>query len=174
MPLEILQGNLLDASTDAIILQIDGVKRNMEGNIARSFARKWPDAWEEIEDEIPYPLSLGRICTIELSNECGFRFVIVASTLHHQDTLSEGAKKSVVRTALQNALQAAAKHNIGSIGSAIMTGGWRLSQESALMAMSEGYEGALRLGLTITLSIYILDAADFQRLNDFFRSLGWK
>ncbi|MBN2285862.1 MAG: hypothetical protein JXI43_05400 [Tissierellales bacterium] len=174
MPLEILHGNLLDASTDAIILQIDGVKRGTEGNIARSFAQKWPDAWEEIEDEIPYPLPLGRICTVEPASECGFRFVIVASTLHHQDTLSESAKKSVVRSVVQDALQAAAKHNIGSIGSGIMTGGWRLSQESAFMAMSEGYDAALRPGQNISLNIYVLDAADFQKLNDFARSLGWR
>ena len=43
MSLKISRGNVLDAKADAIILTIDGAANGMEGNIARAFARKWPD-----------------------------------------------------------------------------------------------------------------------------------
>jgi hypothetical protein len=50
--LRVLHGNVLDAIADALILTIDGAKKGMEGNIARAFARKWPEIWHELEDEM--------------------------------------------------------------------------------------------------------------------------
>ena len=175
MSLEILQGNLIEASTDAILLTIDGTnKGNYGGSVTRGFARKWPEVWEEIEDDLPFPLPLGRIFTMEPSTDCDFDLVIVASTLHHQDTLSESAKKGVVRTAMHEAIRTTSSHKLNSIATSVMTGGWRLSQEEAFLAMSEGYESAIQTGIHIKLGIYVLDEAQFQRITSFARGLGFR
>ena len=128
MGLRIIHGNVLDAKADALIITIDGAKKGMEGNIARAFARRWPELWAEIEDEVPYPLPLGEVFDYEPSSECPFRILLTASTLNHMDSLTESAKKGIVRTALDNAITAASDYGMKSIATAIMTGGWRLSQ----------------------------------------------
>ncbi|MES9831906.1 MAG: hypothetical protein ABW139_06645 [Candidatus Thiodiazotropha sp. DIVDIV] len=48
MSIELIHGNLLQGSDDAIILANNGAAKGLEGNIARRFAQKYPDAWEEI------------------------------------------------------------------------------------------------------------------------------
>ncbi len=58
MPICLVYGDVFDAVADGLLLTIDGAKKGMEGNVARAYARRWPDAFEEIEYEIPYPLPL--------------------------------------------------------------------------------------------------------------------
>jgi len=104
------------------MLTIDGTNRGRYGgSITLAFARKWPEVWEEIEDELPFPLPLGEVYTMKPSCDCDL--ITIASTLHHQNTLSESAKKSVVRTALQEAIHSTSSHNLNSIGTSVMTGG---------------------------------------------------
>lgn len=133
--IEIIQGDVLSSNADAVILAIDGVKRGLEGNIARSYARRWPDAWMEIEDEIRYPLRLGRTVAIRPENDSGFPLVLVASTLNHVDTLNEQGKAAIVRSALSEAIQLAIRQRVHHLATAPMTGGWRLELEPALAAM---------------------------------------
>jgi hypothetical protein len=102
--IEIVQGDVLAAQAHAVILAVDGAKRGMEGNIARAYSRRWPDAWMEIEDEIRYPIPLGRSIAIRPENESGFPVVLIASTLHHLDALAEQQKAAIVRSALAEAL----------------------------------------------------------------------
>ena len=73
----------------------------MEGNIAHAFARKWPDVWREIEDEIPYPLGMGEVFDYKSSSEGSFRLILIASTLTHKDTAAEPVKRSIVRTTFE-------------------------------------------------------------------------
>jgi O-acetyl-ADP-ribose deacetylase (regulator of RNase III) len=174
MGLRIFQGNVLDAKADALIITIDGAKKGMEGNIARAFARRWPEIWAEIEEEIPYPLPLGEVFEYEPASESPFRLILVASTLNHKDTLTESEKKSIGRTALDNAITAAAGHGVKSIATAIMTGGWRLSQQSAFLSMTEGYEMALQAGNEIALAIYVLDANQYETIQSIARGMGWQ
>ena len=98
MNLSVIHGNVLDANAGGLIITIDGSQRGMEGNIARIFAQKWPEVWEEIEDEVPYPLPLGDVYDYKPSSKIPFQLLLIASTLHHRDTLSETAKKSIIRT----------------------------------------------------------------------------
>ena len=56
-------GDVLQTGTDALLLTIDGAKPGLEGNIARAFAKRFPDDWEIIEGGVPFPIALGR--TIE-------------------------------------------------------------------------------------------------------------
>ena len=133
--IEIIQGDVLSSDADAVILAIDGAKRGMEGNIARAYARRWPDAWMEIEDEIRYPIRLGRTVAIHPENESGFPLVLIASTLNHVDTLDEQRKAAIVRSALSEAIQLAIRHRVRQLATAPMTGGWRLELEPALAAM---------------------------------------
>ena len=174
MGIRIIEGNVLDAKADALIMTIDGAKKGMEGNIARAFARKWPEIWHEIEDEIPYPLPLGEVFDYEPSSECPFRILLIASTLNHRDTLTESAKKGIVRTALDNAITAASGYGIKTIATAIMTGGWRLSQQSAFLAMTEGYEMALQTGKDIDVDIYIMDQNQYETIQSIARSMGYR
>ncbi len=133
--IEIIQGDVLTSDADAVILAIDGAKRGMEGNIARAYARRWPDAWMEIEDEIRYPIRLGRTVAIHPENESGFPLVLIASTLNHVDTLDEQRKAAMVRSALSEAIQLAIGHRVRQLATAPMTGGWQLELEPALAAM---------------------------------------
>ena len=58
MTMSVVNRNILDSSAEAIILTIDGAKKGMEGNIARAFAKKYPNAWELLEYEITYPIPI--------------------------------------------------------------------------------------------------------------------
>ena len=50
------------------MLTIDGTNRGRYGgSITLAFARKWPEVWEEIEDELPFPLPLGEVYTMKPS-----------------------------------------------------------------------------------------------------------
>ena len=171
--LRVIQGNVLDAKADALIITIDGAKKGMEGNIARAFARRWPEVWAEIEEEISYPLTLGEVFEYEPVSESPFRLILIAATLNHKDTLTESAKKSIVRTGLDNAITAAVGYGIKSIAAAIMTGGWRLSQQSAFLAMTEGYEMALQGGRDVGLDIYIMDLKQYEPIKSIASGMGY-
>jgi O-acetyl-ADP-ribose deacetylase (regulator of RNase III) len=171
--LRVLQGNVLDAQSDAIVLTIDGAGKGMEGNVARAFARRWPETWEELEEEIPYPLPLGEVFDYEPVLECPFRHILIASTLNHKDTLSESAKKGIVRTALDNVINAATNCGIKTIATVIMSGGWRLSQPSAFLAMTEGYEMTLQSCKDIAIDIYIMDQKQYEIIQSIARGMGY-
>ena len=51
--LELISGDLLEVKSDAVLLTIDGVKPGMEGNIARQFARRFPEDWQYLQRDIP-------------------------------------------------------------------------------------------------------------------------
>lgn len=160
MPISLRVGNVLDATADALILTIDGAKRGLEGNLARAFARRWPEAFEEIEDQIKYPVSLGRVVPTRPESDCAFSLVLVAATLHHIDVLSENQKTSLVATAFRDALTLVARGSARSIATAVMTGGWRLPKETAIRAMLETYRAFDRPDASMKLSIYVLSESD--------------
>ena len=70
MPLILEVGNVLDAQAEALLLTVDGVALNkpdpakpirggreiLGGNIANQFARRWPEDWEDLQLEIPFPI----------------------------------------------------------------------------------------------------------------------
>jgi O-acetyl-ADP-ribose deacetylase (regulator of RNase III) len=137
MSIEIIHGDVLSAKADALILTIDGSRKGLEGNLARAFARRWPDAFMDVEDQIRYPVPLGRTVATYPENECGFPLILVASTLHHVDVLSDAQKLGVIRAATFDALVLAQHHRVSRLAATVMAGGWRLELESAISCMLE-------------------------------------
>lgn len=165
MSLQIVKGNLLEAQSKSIVLTIDGSAEGMEGNIARLFDRKWSDAWEFIEDEMIYPLSLGSVNIIEVDEdiECDFNYIFVASTLHHKDTLSKQDMQNVIYNAFVNIVQTASTNKITSVATAVMAGGWRLKAPEAFRCMLEAYKSIqLSLSYVPIIQIYTISDEDFE------------
>jgi hypothetical protein len=172
--INIVNGNVLDARAEGIILTIDGAGRGMEGNTARAFARRWKDTWRKVEHEIPYPLGLGKVFNFALSSPAGhFMLILVASTLNHKKTVSEGLRKGIVRTAIEASIKLATLKKTEHLATSLMKGGWRLPALSAFMAMSDGYELAASRGHRVSLDIYIQDQDEFETILALAGSLGW-
>lgn len=170
--IEIVQGDVLSAQADAVILTVDGAKRGMEGNIARAYARSWPDAWMEIEDDIRYPVPLGRTVATHPENESGFPLVLIASTLHHLDALTEDRKAGIVRSALGEAVQLAMRHRAYRIVTAPMTGGWRLELRPALEAMMDALRPIAAPHHVLTVAIHLLSPEHARLAVDLARARG--
>ncbi len=175
MLLKCIQGNVLDALADGLILTFDGSAPGMPGNIAHQFARRWPDAWQEIEENIDYPVPLGHVFDDEPLTESPFRVIIMASTLHHTDVLTETAKKALVRTTTEAAIMAAGRAGCRVVATSVMKGGWRLPRSvDAFLAMTEGYEAALRKWPKVELHVYALDQREYEDISSLARNLGWR
>ena len=158
-----MQGNVLDAATEGLILTIDGMRRGMEGNLARAYARRWPDSFEEIGYDIPYPLPLGRTFAVRLDDDSPFRLVLIASTLHHLEVLDEGQKAAVTTNAFREAIALAQRFRLRSLATTVMSGGWRLPLRSAFHLMLRQARPLSCQDSRLSLEIYVSDEAD---LND--------
>lgn len=153
MPLILELGDVLDAQTEAILLAVDGTARNKKdparpvrggkevlgGNIANQFARRWPDDWEDIQPDIPFPIPIGRSVGIPWDGGCPWRLIVLASTLHHVGERTDAEKLAIVRGALSGALEIAVRHNAKSLATAALSGGWRLPLADAAGAMFSAY-----------------------------------
>lgn len=162
MPIELIRGDVLSAKADALILTIDGARKGLEGNLARAFARRWPDAFMDIEDQIRYPVPLGRTVATQPENECGFRLVLVASTLHHIEVLSDAQKLGVIRTATLEALALAQRHQVARLAAIVMTGGWRLEFHAALSAMLDALRAMAVENSPMAIALHFLSNKDYE------------
>lgn len=160
--IEIVESDVLSSSADAVILTIDGEKKGLEGNIARSYARRWPDAWMEIEDSMRYPVPLGRCVAILPENESPFRLVLLASTLHHLDVMSDSQKAGIVRAALGEAINLSLRYRARHLATAIMTGGWRMDVQSALEAMTNVLRPVASSNHILNVSLHVLSREHMQ------------
>ena len=142
MALELVTGNVLYAKAEALLLTIDGTKCGMEGNIARQFARRWPDDWDDMQRDVRYPVPIGRTVAVPWDGDCPWRLILFASTLHHLDVLDDRQKRSVIRTSLTEGLKLCMRYQIASLATVLMQGGWRLSAEQALQEMRLAYNAA--------------------------------
>jgi hypothetical protein len=173
MELGILHGDVLDADSDAILMTIDGSAKGMEGNICLQFRKRWPEVWDEIMEDIRYPIALGKVYDYEPVSLSNFRFILLASTLHHRDIMMEGQKKNVIKTALEDAINRALSYKITRIATGIMRGGWRLPDTVAFMAMLDACETADRAGKNLNIDIYITDSKLYEIISSQARSMGW-
>lgn len=160
MAIDVCVGNVLDADAEALLLTIDGARKGMEGNLARAFARRWPDAFMEIEEQIRYPVPLGRTLLFRPQNDCAFEYVLLATTLHHLDILDEVAKLATIRCALAEAIGLAHRHKIHRIACTTMTGGWRLAQKTALTCMLDTLRPLAADDHPTTVALHFLSSAD--------------
>lgn len=142
MTLELVNSDVFDVRANALLLTIDGARRGMEGNIARQFARRWPDDWEDMQRDIRYPVPIGRTFAVPWDGDCPWRLILFASTLHHLDVLDDRQKRSVIRTSLTEALQLCVRHQATKLATVLLQGGWRLSAEDALQEMRSAYHVA--------------------------------
>lgn len=175
MSIKVIKGNLLEANSESIILTIDGSAEGMEGNIARLFDKKWSEAWEDIEDNMVYPIGLGSTILIELDKEivCNFKYALVASTLHHKETLQKEEMCRVVSKAFSNAINLASRAKIPSLATAVMTGGWRLPTSEAFKCMLDSYKSIqLSLSYILVIKIYTISDDDFNMLQNMAKDLG--
>ena len=157
--------DLFENREDGIILTVDGAAKGMEGNIARRFEREYPDVWEEIQDEINYPIPLGRAQAVDIHPDYALinKMCFIASTLNHLDTLTERQKLEVQSSALRHVLSLAEAKKISSIATAVMVGGWRLELDKALESMLMTIKRAKDLSPFVPdVSIYILSEKEFS------------
>lgn len=167
MSIDLLQKNLFDGLDEALILTIDGAAKGMEGNIARAFARLHPDAWEEIDYNLKYPIPLGTAKVVEIHPDlkCQYKFCFIASTLNHLHVLTDQEKLNVLSSALRQVLSIGAARGIKSIGTAVLAGGWRLPIEVAFDQICKTYSNAKALSsATPKLNIYVLENTEHERL----------
>ena len=84
-----VNANILDVPADALLITIDGAKAGMAGNIARQFARRWPEAWTSMVRTLRFPIPLGRTVALPWEGDAPWKLFLFASTLHHLDVLED-------------------------------------------------------------------------------------
>lgn len=166
MPLRVLQADLFSVKSEALLLTIDGARRSLEGNLARQFARLYPDDWEDVEAQARYPLPLGHAMCVRTHVDCPWRAVVVASTLHHLDVLADSEKVLVVRRAFADSIALCARHGLGSMASAIMRGGWRLPLQDAIAAMADGWLSSSVVARQLDVTVCCTSAEEAKLAND--------
>ena len=139
MSLEFLAGDVLESSGDALVLAVDGTRRGLEGNIARAFARKWPEEWGEVESRVRYPIPLGAVAGTKTEGACPWKIVVLASTLHHMGILTDEEKIRIASSAFIQALHIANRMGGREVCLAPLSGGWRLERDAAIAVMARSY-----------------------------------
>jgi len=172
--LQFVNGNVLDIAADAILLTVDGMAKGMEGNIARAFARRWPDIWDKVKEEIPYPLPYGSVFDYEPDDpDCPFKLVLIASLLPHREVTAP-AQKGFIRSSFDAVLRCALHdYRLASLAAPLLKCGWRLSAQEELLAMIDAVDAPGVKGLSGVVSIATLDAAEYDQLNPIIKSMGF-
>lgn len=145
--LRIIDADILDSTTDAIMLPIDGmlpananarlVDRSL-GRIARAFSTRYRDCElaDEIESQIEFPVPLGSAAQLELPPGSNFRFALLLSILaHHGDHTSEAMLRTAASSALAHALRLCDSLSISTVSVPLLKGGWRISSSLAMTLM---------------------------------------
>lgn len=146
MAVEFLVGDVLESSGDALVLAVDGARRGLEGNIARAFARKWPDEWDDVERRVRYPIPLGAVAGVTIEGECPWKILVLASTLHHVGILTDEEKRRIASSAFIQGMHTAKRMGARDVCLAPLSGGWRLDRDAAI-ALMEGTYRAVSDGL---------------------------
>ena len=130
-----LTADVLETKADALLLTLDGARAGLEGNVARQFARRWPDDWQDMTRRLRFPIPLGRTVAIPWEGDAPWKLFLFASTLHHVDILDDSEKARIASKAFHEALKLCAQHRACSIATVMFTGGWRLSRDQAIASM---------------------------------------
>jgi hypothetical protein len=133
--MQLMNANVLDVESDALLLNVDGTKAGMEVIVARQFGRRWPEDWEHMARSIKYPIPLGRTLALSWTVDPPWRLFLFASTLHHLGALDETQKSAVVSRAFLGALTLCVKHGARSLSTVVLQGGWRFTSQQAIDAM---------------------------------------
>ena len=148
--IRLFERDLFEASAEALLITLDGSDRrdldHVAGNLGHAFARRWPEAWEEVCAvwEETQTLSPGSVAVVELGvGECPFEAVVLAATLVHIGDTSSAHLAGLVRGAVGATVRQAKARGWDAVASAVMRGGWRIESVSAFRAMFEGYRNAV-------------------------------
>ena len=133
--LHLLHANVLDATADALLLTIDGQARGLRGNLSHAFQRRWPDAYEDFESQLRFPIPLGTAVRADADTEGPWQTILFVSTLHHVETLDDTARHEVIGRGLRSALDVAARTGLRTLATTPMKGGWRLKTPEAYRTM---------------------------------------
>lgn len=156
MPLILELGDVLDAHTEAILLTVDGSARNKKdlarpvrggkeilgGNISNQFAKRWPEDWEDMQLDLPFPIPIGRSAGVQWDGDCPWRLIVLASTLHHVGERTDAENLAIIRSAFAEALSIAQRHHVKSLATVALKGGWRLPLADTVKAMLSTYRQA--------------------------------
>jgi hypothetical protein len=164
LPLNVLNSNVLDTPADALLIPIDGQARGLRGNIAHAFMRRWPDAYEDFESHLEFPVPLGSVRRVDEDTDSPWKTIVFLSTLHHLDTLATDEKLNVIRLALGHAFSKAVSGGLGSYSTAVLKGGWRLPLDLAFRTMIDTYNASQFARQRRTLNVCNLSTAAYERL----------
>ena len=162
--LKLLHANVLDATADALLLTIDGQAPGLRGNIAHAFQRRWPEAYEDFESQLRFPIPLGSAVRVDADTDCPWRRLFFVATLHHLETLDDHTRHEVIRQGLHSALDTAARARLRTLATAPMKGGWRLTTPAAYGTMHEAWLGSALLRSGGSLLVCCRDARDYEAL----------
>jgi len=157
----VIQNDLFESDSPAIILPYDGMNRRFEGNLISAFRKLYEDC-EEIERKVETgpQVALGKINPIAIEDFRSFQYLVLVSTHGH---LAEDAdihsSKSFVSSAVARSLEWALHNQLPSVASAVMSGGWRLRFVDAIYAMIAGVE---RIKGDVTLLICVPEEEDYE------------
>jgi hypothetical protein len=162
--LRLLHTNVIDAAADALLLTIDGQARGLRGNLAHAFQRRWPEAYEEFESQLRFPVPLGTAIRVDADTNCPWRTILFVSTLHHVDTLDGAGKLAVIQRALGSALQIAVRTGLRTLATAPMKGGWRLTTPEAYRTMHDVWLGSALRRSGGSLLVCCLNVVEYEGL----------
>jgi len=161
---QLLHANVLDVTADALILTIDGQARGLRGNLAHAFQRRWPEAYEDFESQLRFPVPLGTAVRIDADTDCPWRTILFVSTLHHLETLDTAGRLAVIHRALGSALQIAVRTGLRTLATAPMKGGWRLTTPEAYRTMHDVWLGSALRRSGGSLLVCCLNAVEYEGL----------
>ena len=159
-----LHTDVLDSQADALLLTIDGQARGLRGNIAHAFQRRWPEAYEDFESQLRFPVPLGSAVRVDADTDSPWRTIIFVSTLHHLETLDDPGRLDVIGRALASALALAARTGLRTLATTPMKGGWRLDVAEAYRTMHMTWLGSALHRSGGSLLVCCRDDAEYESL----------
>jgi hypothetical protein len=169
--LRLVHTNVLDASADAQLLTLDGQARGLRGNVAHSFQHRWPEAYEDFEAQLRFPIPLGAALRVDAETDCPWRTILFVSTLHHLETLDDAARHEVIRHGLRSALDLANRTGLRTLATTPMKGGWRLRAPEAYRTMHETWLASPLYRNGGTLLVCCRDRIEYQGIVEEHRRL---
>ena len=180
----IVEGDLLESTTQAIMLPIDGVlpgnadttliQRSL-GRLARAFARRYPECElvDEIDAQVTFPLVPGRVGHVELPDGSPFRVALLLSMLpHHADQTSDEAVRAAAAGAFAQALSVCDTLAVESVAVPLLKAGWRVPTGAAMSLMLKALASAnARHSLTVEIRI-LEEPGTAAQMRELARSFG--
>ena len=147
-----LEGNILDATADAIILTIDGSSAKSMGSVAAQMVERLKRDWRTAEEDIEFPIPLGNIKIMTVyEGSVAFRHVFLLSAIDYDEQVTPRQRQEFVQKGLIRALTTAAAMGLKSVACPHMRFGWRVSDAEMAQTMLKTHELCEDNGITLTI-----------------------